>query len=443
MRRTYHPRVAELQLPFHSVQLEQEFRAQWYRDSLRQIRVSLWFAIILLHAFAQLDVHYFSAGVIEQVSWFRWLVITPLCLAILAGTHTRLPGYVIFLLMTATLSLMTWYFTALAPQLDVQALSYLMPMLVQLALFQLVLLRIPFKISLLASVVALVLTADAVLGFALPAHQRLSVIGGFAAIHLILLFSAFQREAQQRSLFVSQQQLRQSIADRDQIQDERSSWYRNLARFLRHELSNQLVGARTSLQLLERFGEHRDEYLGRARQSLDRMQLMLNETSDATSVEEALKSEEREPFDLSLLVAECAADYRDQCPQHRFDVQLASKITVMGQPFRVAQLLDKLISNAVRHTLPSQPILIRLQRTADGLSVELSVTNQGTPLPIDVDRLFSLWATSAAAADEQRLGLGLYVAARVAESHGGTIRAEPIQDPPGARFTVTLPLATQ
>lgn len=438
---TYHPRVAEIQLPFHSPDLESRFREQWYRSSLRQIRISMVLAIVLLLAFAQLDVHYFSQDLIQQVFWFRWLVIAPLCVVILAATYCAVRGYYVFVLMTLTLSLMAWFFASLAQQLHGQALSYLMPLLVQLALFQLVLLRIPFTLSLFGSIFALVVTAIAVYSIAIPLHQRYSVIGGFAAIHLILLFSAHQREAQQRALFMREQQLRQSMADREHIQDERATWYQNLAQFLRHELSNQLVGARTSLQLVERFAERRNEYLSRACQSLDRMQLMLNETSDASSVEEALKTEEREVFELSLLVAECVADYQDQHPEVTFDLQLTSNVRMNGQPFRIAQLLDKLVSNAVRHSAPGEPIRIRLQVLPDSRWAELSVINRGTPLPDDVDALFSLWATSAAYADEHRLGLGLYVAARVAEAHGGRIEAEPLREPDGARFRVTLPLA--
>ncbi|MGI9323917.1 MAG: sensor histidine kinase [Pseudomonadales bacterium] len=439
--RTYHPPVAELQVPFHSVELEQQFRQEWYRSSLRQIRASVALAIVLLLAFSQLDVHYFSKDVIAQIFWFRWLVMIPLCVAVLAVSWLSERGELVFVLMTFTLCVMTGFFTRLLPQLDVQALSYLLLLLVQLALFQLVLLRIPFRISLLGSLFALAAIAASFSQFELESHQRVSIIAGFAAIHGILLFSSYQRERQQRSLFMGQQQLKQSLADRQQIREERASWYQNLARFLRHELSNQLVGARTSLQLVERFSDRQAEYLGRARESLERMQLMLNETSDASSVEDALKSEEREVFDLSLLVAECVTDYRDQYSEKLFEVQRTHNLSVSGQPFRVTQLLDKLVANAVRHSNAQAPIEIRLALAQSPDWVELSVSNRGAALPQDLDSLFDLWSTSATYADDHRLGLGLFVAARVAQAHGGHIQAVRLERPEGARFIVTLPLA--
>lgn len=435
--------MSELGLPFNNSELEREFRADWYRSALPQIRISMALALFLLLGFAQLDRYYFPEALQLEIFWIRWLVIGPACVLILLATFSAVPGVLVYWMMTATLCVMTWYFARLTPSLALSALTYVLPLLIQLALFQMVLLRIPFAIAAVGAAFSFVAIVLAFGQLALEAHQRISVISGFAAIYVILLFSSYQRERQQRWLFVSEQQLRQSLRDRDEVHDERSSWYENLARFLRHELSNQLVGARTSLQLIERFGDRRLEYISRARRSLDRMQLMLNETSDASSIEQALKTEEREQFSLSLLVSECAADYQDQHVGHRFAMEVAPGVALTGQPFRIAQLLDKLVSNAVRYSSAELPIEITLSEPKPDNHVELTVANRGEPLPMQPDRLFDLWSTSAAYGDEHRMGLGLYVAARVAEAHGGTIRAEPLMVPDGARFVVNLPVDEQ
>lgn len=47
---------------------------------------------------------------------------------------------------------------------------------------------------------------------------------------------------------------------------------------------------------------------------------------------------------------------------------------------------------------------------------------------------------AAPSPEEGNLGLGLYVAQTIARSHGGSIRAEPTSDRPGATFVVDLPL---
>ncbi len=431
--------LAEFGLPFPSEELEREFRIDWYRSALPQIRIALTLALLFLVGFAQLDRYYFSPVLQEQIFFVRWLVIAPAGLVILAATFSALPGRHVYWMMTVTLSVMTVYFAWLTPSLDLAALTYVLPLLVQLALFQLVLLRVPIRIAAVGAGVSLIAIVAAFLAIPLPAHQKFSIIGGFCAIYTILLFSGFQRELQQRWLFMSEQQLRQSLRDRDEIQDERASWYENLARFLRHELSNQLVGARTSLQLIERFGDRRLEYIGRARRSLDRMQLMLNETSDASSIEQALKTEEQERFSLSLLVVESVEEYRDQYPQHRIALDVVEQVELIGQPFRIAQLLDKLVSNAVRYTHEDVPIEVSLSAPRSDGQVLLSVANRGAPLPLQTERLFDLWSTSASYGDDKQMGLGLYVAARVAEAHGGSIHAERLEAPTGARFVVTLP----
>ncbi|MEM1229370.1 MAG: HAMP domain-containing sensor histidine kinase [Pseudomonadota bacterium] len=431
--------MAELGLPFPSEELEHQFRCDWYRSALPQIRIALALALVFLVGFAQLDRYYFSEPLQEQIFYFRWLVIAPANVVILAATFSAIPGRQVYWMMTVTLCVMTGYFAWLTPSLDLAALTYVLPLLVQLALFQLVLLRVPIRIAAVGAAVSFAAILAAFLTVPLPVYQKFSIIGGFSAIYTILLFSGYQRERQQRWLFMSEAQLRQSLRDRDEIQDERASWYENLARFLRHELSNQLVGARTSLQLIERFGDRRLEYIGRARRSLDRMQLMLNETSDASSIEQALKTEEQERFSLSLLVIESVEEYRDQYPQHRIALDVAEQVELIGQPFRIAQLLDKLVSNAVRYTHEDVPIEVSLSAPhADG-QVALSVANRGAPLPLQTERLFDLWSTSASYGDDKQMGLGLYVAARVAEAHGGAIHAERLEAPTGARFVVTLP----
>jgi signal transduction histidine kinase len=103
------------------------------------------------------------------------------------------------------------------------------------------------------------------------------------------------------------------------------------------------------------------------------------------------------------------------------------------------------VANAVEFGVPEQPIVVRVERTAE--AALLSVGNDGPPLPEAMrDRLFE---SMVSVRDETRrggatphLGLGLYIVRLVVELHRGSVRADNRADASGVVVTVTLPLAS-
>jgi signal transduction histidine kinase len=69
---------------------------------------------------------------------------------------------------------------------------------------------------------------------------------------------------------------------------------------------------------------------------------------------------------------------------------------------------------------------------------ELSVANQGTPIPPALAaRLFEPFYRPASGSDKQGLGLGLYIASQIAEAHGGTLTVASAAEE--TRFTFRMP----
>ncbi|MEO0971784.1 MAG: ATP-binding protein, partial [Pseudomonadota bacterium] len=118
-----------------------------------------------------------------------------------------------------------------------------------------------------------------------------------------------------------------------------------------------------------------------------------------------------------------------------------------GAPELIAQLLDKLVDNAVSFSPTRKPIVLGLEN-APG-EYRLVVRNEGPPLPKDMQsRLFdSMVSVRDGAArrdgedgtDSPHLGLGLYLVRLIAQIHGATVEAADVKEPPGVRFTVRLP----
>ena len=107
----------------------------------------------------------------------------------------------------------------------------------------------------------------------------------------------------------------------------------------------------------------------------------------------------------------------------------------------LGQLLDNLLENACKYSGPGTPIIVRIW--CEPATVALAVEDRGCGIPAeDLPRVFEPFyrAESARRLGRAGVGLGLAVARRIAETHGGTITAES-EPGRGSRFVVRLPWA--
>jgi len=125
-----------------------------------------------------------------------------------------------------------------------------------------------------------------------------------------------------------------------------------------------------------------------------------------------------------------------------FDVQRCDRTgdpcgTFVGDPIRVAEIINNVVSNAIRYTPAGGHIEVDCRR-ADG-TLMLSVTDSGPGIgAADQERIFSAGFRGTASAGTSGSGLGLSLAKRFAEEHGGSI-AVLSQMGHGAQFVVKLP----
>jgi signal transduction histidine kinase len=176
---------------------------------------------------------------------------------------------------------------------------------------------------------------------------------------------------------------------------------------------------------------------------------ILQSLTDAASLEQALHSEQSELVDLAQLVTSYVTNFASLQLVRGFSVRGAdAPVLVEASAFRLEQLLDKLVDNAVAFSPAQSEILVALQ-VSEG-SVQLDVENEGPLLPEDLrERLFESMTTSrgaggasaAACDDRPHLGIGLYVVRLIAEHLGGSVHARNRDDGLGVVASVRLPLA--
>jgi len=113
---------------------------------------------------------------------------------------------------------------------------------------------------------------------------------------------------------------------------------------------------------------------------------------------------------------------------------------VVMDPDRVNQVVNNLITNAIKFSHPETAITVRARPLADG--VEISVSDQGQGIPEEeIPKIFAPFVRSSVrpTGGEKSTGLGLAIAKRMVEAHGGrlTVKSKVGE---GSTFTFTLPL---
>ncbi len=223
-----------------------------------------------------------------------------------------------------------------------------------------------------------------------------------------------------------------------------ASYQEAMATRLSHELRTPIAVVRSSLDALRMQPLPNDArvYMERAQQGLNRLAHILTRMTEATRLEQSLADADRERFDFARVIAGCVDGYRAAYPQQIIELSLpAGEIPFNGAPELIAQMLDKLVANAVEFADPGTPITVALER--DVLGIRLSVANQGPPLPLKMHgRLFDSMVSvrTEQSRDQPHLGLGLYIVRLIAEFHGGRATAMNRSDTQGVVVSVDLPL---
>jgi dedicated sortase system histidine kinase len=229
-----------------------------------------------------------------------------------------------------------------------------------------------------------------------------------------------------------------------------ASYREHMASRLSHELRTPIAVVRSSLDNLKLSPLPADSrvYIERAQQGLNRLTHILTRMTEATRLEQSVGEDERQRFDLAKVVAGCVDGYRIAYPKHTLQLDLPSGETMFdGAPELIAQMLDKLVANAVEFSAEGKPIVVRLERS--DAELRLSVENEGPSLPDAMrgglfDSMVSVRGDqpSDQSRDMPHLGLGLYIVRLIAEAHGGQATAQNRDDGRGVVVSVALPYAT-
>jgi two-component system heavy metal sensor histidine kinase CusS len=215
-----------------------------------------------------------------------------------------------------------------------------------------------------------------------------------------------------------------------------------------HELRTPLAAMTMSIEVSLRHPRSVDDWERVAGRALAELRAMaelveaLLHTARAGAFDAAA-----EPVDLDGELAALAPGWRERAAAAsvRVDLATASAVQVRIDPRALAIAVDNLVRNAIAHSPDGGTVTIR--SAAAGERARVSVVDQGPGVPAaERERIFAPYARGTHAADRRGggdagVGLGLSIARRIVEAHGGTIRVADSEHLGGA-FVVELPAAS-
>jgi signal transduction histidine kinase len=214
-----------------------------------------------------------------------------------------------------------------------------------------------------------------------------------------------------------------------------------------HELRNPLATIRAAADALKLM-KLDDPGIERLRVGLERqasvMARMLDDLLDAARFAFGKVSLKLEDIDLGSLVREIVEEAapRASAAGIQLDCEIPdAALSVKGDPIRLRQIVDNILSNAIKFTPESGRIDVRLGIDANSAVLRIKDTGDGFDAALAAE-IFTPFVQQEQDAGRARggLGLGLAIGKNLAELHGGGLSAESPGIGRGATFTLTLPL---
>ncbi len=208
---------------------------------------------------------------------------------------------------------------------------------------------------------------------------------------------------------------------------------------LGHDLRNPLASIDAGAKMLvkEPLSAKGAAIVGLVQSSVGRMAELIDNVLDFARgrLGDGLLVERNAHAPLGPVLEQVVKELQTTWPNRVIRTQFALPTAVSCDRSRIAQLLSNLLGNALTHGAPDEPIQV-VASTVEDL-FELTVINKGEPIPTAiVDRVFQPFFRGAARSGQQGLGLGLYIACKITQAHGGKL--EVFSTPEETRFTFRM-----
>jgi light-regulated signal transduction histidine kinase (bacteriophytochrome) len=213
-----------------------------------------------------------------------------------------------------------------------------------------------------------------------------------------------------------------------------------------HDLQEPLRKVSSFCQLLQRryggqLDERADQYIGFAVDGAQRMQQLINDLLAFSRV--GRTTEGFEAVDLNAVAAAAAAQLETTRTEVEGTIELGDLPVVSGDRALLRQLVINLLGNGLKFRRPDVPPVVRVQASREGPDWQIEVVDNGIGIePEYADKVFVIFQRLHTRDSYTGTGIGLALAKKIVEFHGGRIGIVPTAGP-GTTVRFTLPAPTE
>jgi len=215
-----------------------------------------------------------------------------------------------------------------------------------------------------------------------------------------------------------------------------------------HELRTPVACIKAFVHLMERDPERWQDYLKPLAQEADHQVQLVEDILEISRADAGRVDVAPEPTSLNQLTREEVAAHRTLATEEGVDLihrPADSEVLALADPQRMKQVLDNLISNAIRYTLEEGEVTVSTgkAKTADRIWATVTVSDDGIGIPKqEMDHIFDRFFRGEQPRSMQipGTGLGLAIVKEIVDLHDGRITVES-RLKEGSSFTVWLPVA--
>ncbi|MEP6811809.1 MAG: HAMP domain-containing sensor histidine kinase [Actinomycetota bacterium] len=243
-------------------------------------------------------------------------------------------------------------------------------------------------------------------------------------------------DAEREQLFEQEKLANERLRELDRLKDE-------FVALVSHEVRTPLTSIRGFLELLsdEDLTSVQRSYTDVIERNSGRLLRLINDLLFIAQIEDGQLTVEHDQIDLGQIVAEALVAAAPAAATEKIELVGNPELSIplTGDAGRLAQLLDNLVSNAIKFTPSGGRVEVLAGLTEELAWVEVRDTGIGINTE-DREHLFNKFFRTQAAtkASIQGTGLGLAISKAIVQAHGGSIRVES-EEGSGSTFRIDLP----
>lgn len=216
---------------------------------------------------------------------------------------------------------------------------------------------------------------------------------------------------------------------------------RRLLHDVSHELRSPLARLQAAADLMRQQPERAAEFVARIERDAGRMDRLVGELLTLARLDAGTTGGLDGEVELSEVIGDIVADARFEAAAKACTVaeDVPASLAVSGNPDLIYRAVENVVRNAVRHSPNGGRVEVSLRRDEPQRRVCIVVEDRGPGVPQEhLGAIFMPFFRSRCGDAFAGYGLGLAIARRVVEAHGGTVAAEN-RDGGGLRVTLALP----